>query len=262
MRYDDLPPEITELPQWVCVWNNSKIPMQAKTRKAASSTAPETWSTFDEAVRAVNDGVYDHIGFVFADNGIVGIDIDAGFDEDGFLSDLSLDCISHCQSYTELSRSGRGVHIFVKGSLPFKGKNNGTGVEIYRGSRYFITTGKKLIYPMIIENQQGIDYIVDKYFKDTPKDGESIGNSNNRIYTPKYEIQVEGKISITPRYPEIPAGMRNISLTSLAGQMHSQGYSKEQIHQELQKANAQACRPPLSGYEVECIVNSVTRYRR
>ena len=101
MRYDALPPEILTLNQWVNVWNNSKIPMQSTQSVAASSSNPDTWSDFHTAKDAVERGIYDHLGFVFADNGIVGIDIDAGFDEDGFLSELSVDCMRAAQSYTE-----------------------------------------------------------------------------------------------------------------------------------------------------------------
>lgn len=144
MRYANLPPDIIAIPQWVCVWNGSKIPMKANERKGASSVNPETWCDFETAQKAVSDGIYDHIGFVFNNNGIVGIDIDCGFDEDGFLSETSIDIMRACRSYTEKSRSGRGVHILLKGDLPFKGKNNGNGVEIYKSSRYFIVTGEKL----------------------------------------------------------------------------------------------------------------------
>ena len=53
MRYDSIPPELTALPQWVCAWENSKIPMQAKIKKGASSVLPDTWSTYEEAKAAV-----------------------------------------------------------------------------------------------------------------------------------------------------------------------------------------------------------------
>ena len=43
MRYDNLPPELTEIPQWVCAWNGSKIPMRAYELKAASAVKPESW---------------------------------------------------------------------------------------------------------------------------------------------------------------------------------------------------------------------------
>lgn len=261
MRYDTIPAELISLPQWVCAWNRSKVPMQAKIRKAASSINPETWCDFETAVLAVADKKYDHIGFVFADNGIVGIDIDAGFDEDGFLSDLSIDIMRHCRSYTEKSRSGRGVHVFVKGSLPFTGRNNRAGVEIYKSCRYFITTGERLIYDTIIENQEAIDYVVEKYFPEIEKDNADSNNSQ-RIYSPVYPKPENGKVVVAPYYPPIPQGMRNLSLTSLAGQLHNQGYTKRKLYQELLRANEAACNPPLPVGEVQTIVNSVTKYRR
>lgn len=261
MKYDKLPPEITALPQWVCVWNGSKIPMKATEKRGASSVNPETWCSFDVAEKAVQDGVYDHLGFVFNDNGIVGIDIDCGFDDSGFLSDVSIDIMKTCQSYTEKSRSGRGVHILLKGNLPFNGKNNGDGVEIYKSRRYFIVTGEKLIYDNIIENQEAIDYIVAKYFPDVVKDSDSSYNAQ-RIYSPIYAKPKDGKISLRPQYPPIPSGMRNISLTSLAGQLHNQGYTKKDIYQELLHVNQVACSPPLSTLEIQTIVESVARYRR
>jgi hypothetical protein len=261
MRYANLPPEITALPQWVCVWNGSKIPMQAREKKGASSVNPETWCDFHTAETAVNNGIYDHIGFVFNNNGIVGIDIDCGFDTDGFLSEVSIDIMRACRSYTERSRSGRGVHVLLKGKLPFKGKNNGNGVEIYESSRYFIVTGEKLIYDTMIANQDAIDYVIERYFPETVKESETPGYSQ-RIYSPVYDKPEKGKIALRPTYPPIPSGMRNLSLTSLAGQLHNQGYSKKEIYSELLYANKAACTPPLPESEVQTIVNSVSQYRR
>lgn len=259
--YEKIPPELKQKRYWVNVWNNSKIPMQTAQRKAASSVHPETWGTFEEAVQNVENGIYDGIGYVFCDDGLIGIDLDSGFDEDGFLSSLAADIVGQCQSYTERSRSGRGVHILVRGSLPFKGKNNREAVEIYKSSRYFIMTGKVLIFSKIIENQAAIDYVVEKYFPDAQK--ESSGNATpQRIYSPIYRRPENGKLMLKPEYPVITTGSRNLSLTSLAGQLHNQGYSKADIYKELLYANSVACQPPLPQSEVELIVNSVTRYRR
>ena len=244
MRYDTIPTELTQLPQWVCAWKNSKIPMQAKFKKGASSVSPDTWSTYEEAKAAVERGAYDYLGFVFNNNGIIGIDVDCGYDEDGFLSEASIDIMRACRSYTEQSRSGRGIHIYLKGELPFKGKNNRAGVEIYRSSRFFIVTGEKLIYDHITENQEAIDYVVKKYFPEAEKENTGTGLTN-RIYSPCYSKPEKGKISIQPTYPPIPQGMRNLSLTSLAGQLHNQGYKKQEIYKELLKANQAACKPPL-----------------
>lgn len=260
MRYENLPQELKQEKAWVNVWNSSKVPMQSTVRKAASSVLPDTWSSFEDAEKAVLSGAYDGLGYVFHDTGLVGIDIDAGF-TDGFLSELAVDIVGRCQSYTEKSRSGRGVHVLLKGFLPFKGKNNRNGVEIYRNSRYFIMTGNVLVFSEIIENQEAIDYIVAKYFPEAQK--ESTGcSAPQRIYSPVYPRPENGKIALKPEYPPITTGSRNLSLTSLAGQLHNQGYSKADIYRELLFANQQACKPPLPRSEVESIVNSVTRYRR
>lgn len=257
----NIPEELQNLNQWVCSHQDSKVPMMATSPFAASSTDARTWSTFREALMSVECGNYDNVGFVFNDNGIVGIDIDTGFDEDGFPTEIASEIITLCNSYTETSRSGRGFHILLKGTLPFKGKNNLEGVEIYKQSRYFIMTGNVFLgKDTIIENQEAIDKIVEKYFSNEPK----VSNNKpyaDRIYTPQWSKNC-GKIKLRPTYPEIPDGCRNICLTSLAGMLHNQGYNARQIYNELVYCNKVACKPMLQRYEIETIVKSVTRYKR
>ena len=258
--FDRIPQELRELRQWVVVRADSKIPLNARTGFPASSSNPFSWSSFEDARLAVASGFADNIGFVFRDNGIVGIDIDKGFRFDGEWTPEAVDIIQKCQSYTEVSRSGRGFHILVKGSLPFKGKNNRNGIEIYRDARYFIMTGDVGQYTEIIENQEAIDYVVKKYFPDTER--ESRAGTQTRVYCPKWEKPEGERIRLRPVYPRIPEGCRNICLTSLAGILHSQGYEPQQIFDELCYANLAACNPPLDEGEVESIVRSVIRYRR
>lgn len=260
-QYEHIPQALKELDQWVCVHADSKVPMKSFEREAASSTDPDTWSPFATAVQAVADGHYDNIGFVFNDNGFVGIDVDIGYDEDGFLTPVAADILGKCQSYTERSRSGRGFHILLKGTLPFKGRNNLNGVEIYRSSRYFIMTGDVIVYHTLRENQEAIDYVVEKYFPEVKRD-ENSKPMDNRVYTPIWEKPVGSRIKLRPVYPRIPNGCRNICLTSLAGMLHNQGYSKAQIYDELIYCNTVACDPELPRNELQTIVNSVTRYKR
>lgn len=260
MNLNNIPDELKILPQWVCTKGSSKVPMCATLTLPASSTCRKTWDSFDIAKQAVENGFYDYVGFVFNDNGIVGIDIDDGYSEDGFMSELAADIIGKCESYTEKSKSGRGFHILLRGDLPFKGKNNLKGVEVYKTARYFIMTGDILIYHNIVENQDAIDYVVDKYFPEM-RTGVSNRVTSNRIYTPRWERPAE-KISLRPVYYPIPNGTRNISLTSIAGQWHNMGYSKDDIYRELLYVNSVACHPPLDINEIQSIVNSVTRYKR
>jgi hypothetical protein len=228
----------------------------------ASSTNPDTWSSFEDAVEAVREGYYDHIGFVFNDNGIVGIDIDDGYDSDGSISTIAYDIIGKCCAYTEASKSGRGFHVFVKGDIPFKGKNNLAGVEVYKTARFFIVTGDIVVpWTAIPENQGALDTIIEKYFPETRE--RKTTSVTPRIYNPEWN-HTKGckRIRVKPNYPVIPDGCRNICLTSLAGMMHSIGYTKGQIYRELQYANSTACKPPLLDSELRCICNSVTRYQR
>ena len=260
-RFENIPDELKQLTQWVCTQNESKVPMRAYAREPASSTNSQTWATFDAACGAVSKGFYDYCGFVFADNGYVGIDIDEGYDQDGFISPLAAEIIRTCQSYTEKSKSGRGFHILLRGTLPFKGKNNLAGVEIYKTARYFIMTGEALVYRNIKENQEAIDYVVKKFFSDTREKTEN-REFNNRIYSPIWEHPENNRIKLRPIYPRIPDGCRNISLTSLAGGLHNLGYNKKQIYNELLRVNNIACDPPLDKNELQIICNSITRYKR
>lgn len=260
MNLNNIPVALKNLRQWVCTRGDSKVPMKAYEDGAASSTNDETWSSFNMARTSVENGYNNYVGFVFNDNGIVGIDIDDGYDEDGLMSELAADIIGMCGSYTEKSKSGRGFHILLYGDIPFKGKNNLKGVEIYKASRFFIMTGDTLIYRDMVENQEAIDYILEKYFPEM-REGESNRTVSNRIYTPIW-VKTEGKIGLRPEYPPIPDGTRNISLTSVAGQWHCLGYSREEIYRELLYVNSVACKPPLDTYEIQCIANSVTRYKR
>lgn len=260
-HYENIPEELKNLEQWVCTHDGSKVPMKAFEHEAASSTNPETWSDFSTALEVVEKGYYDYCGFVFNDNGFVGIDIDDGYDEYGLMNPLSADIIGKCKSYTEKSKSGRGFHILLKGNLPFKGKNNLTGVEIYKAARFFIMTGNTLLYNNIVENQEAIDYVVEKYFPEQ-RDSKTQAACGSRIYSPVWEIPKNNRIKLRPTYPSIPAGSRNICLTSLAGMLHNIGYSKQQIYDELIYANKVACDPSLEKNELQTICNSVTRYKR
>lgn len=261
MMYDNIPEELRKLDQWVCANADSKVPMQANRPFPASSTNPNTWATFEDARRAVKEGYYDYIGFVFNDNGIVGIDLDDAI-EYGIMSPLAREICDICYSYAEVSKSGKGIHIFVKGDIPFKGKNNLAGVEMYKSARFFIMTGDAYgRTDDIRHNQVALDKIVERYFPETRE--RKTATVTPRIYNPEWDSPKGSKrVKIRPNYPVIPDGCRNICLTSLAGMMHSIGYTKGQIYRELQYANNTACRPPLLDGELRTICNSVTRYRR
>ena len=119
-----------------------KRPINPGTGKPASVTNPNDWGSFDSAVRRLKKGGVDGIGFVFTeDDPYVGIDLDGCRDvKTGRIKPRAQKIIDRFDSYTEVSPSGTGIHIIVKGRLPGKGINTGK-IEIYDKGRYFTITG-------------------------------------------------------------------------------------------------------------------------
>lgn len=263
MNYENIPNDLKLLDQWVNVKNDSKIPICPFADFSASASDPKTWGTFEETIENIDQKLFEYAGFVFSSSDdFIGIDIDAGKDSDGFISELACDCIGLCQSYTELSKSGRGFHIIVKGKLPFKGKNNQNGLEIYQSNRYFVMTGETFLYDTIVENQSAIDTILEKYFSDTTERTCSTHIITNRFYTPIWNYDKHsGKLPLKPQYPEIKKGSRNQALASLAGTLHTQNYTKKQIKSTLSYVNSVACEKPLIEDEINQIVKSITKYK-
>ena len=109
----------------------------------ASTTNPATWGRFDDAFDAVSSGKADGVGVVLGD-GFIGIDIDHCRNaETGEITAAALALIRTLNSYTEISPSGTGVHIWVRGACPPGGLHR-HGVELYSQGRYFTITGHHL----------------------------------------------------------------------------------------------------------------------
>ena len=144
----NIPRELQALRQWVC-WRLverepgklTKVPYTPAGR-LASSTNRRTWSTFKQVCAAARG--FDGIGFVFTrDAGFVGIDLDKCRDpEAGETEPWALAIIDEVSSYTELSQSGRGWHIIVRGALAEQGRCRAGRVEMYDHARFFVMTGK------------------------------------------------------------------------------------------------------------------------
>ncbi|SDY93143.1 hypothetical protein SAMN05216564_11610 [Halopenitus persicus] len=89
----------------------------------------------------LNAGRADGIGFVFTDSDpIVGVDLDDCRDPDtGAIDEDAQDIIERLDSYTELSPSGTGYHVLLKGDLP-DGRNRRGDIELYDTARFFTVT--------------------------------------------------------------------------------------------------------------------------
>jgi putative DNA primase/helicase len=173
-----IPAELKALDQWL-VWRYfwlpdrehwDKPPLQACTLRAASTTNPRTWTTFAQALDAHQRHDLDGIGFVLTeDNGLVGVDLDHCRDADtGEIEPWALMIVKELDTYTEVSPSGTGLRLWIRGQLP-PGRRKKGNVEMYSGGRYLTITGCHVRdTPHIIESRQAaIDALHARVFAKT-----------------------------------------------------------------------------------------------
>ncbi len=153
------PEELKSLPQWV-MWKYQTIPGKPKPKKpplttngrAAAVDDPDTWSSYQQAKTALAaNGNFEGLGFML-DRGIVAIDLDNCLEEvDGVrrITKAARRVYELANSYTEISPSGKGLHIFLRGSLPEingqpqDGMKSAKG-EMYEARRYITVTGERV----------------------------------------------------------------------------------------------------------------------
>jgi putative DNA primase/helicase len=159
---ESIPEELKRLAQWVSWKKESvgtkvkKIPLDPEKGVFARVSDASTWSSFEKALHFYRSGGCDGIGFVFKeDDPYLGLDLDHCMDpQTGQIQPWAKEIIDKMESYTEVSPSGAGVHIFVKGKLPGL-KKKFQGVEIYDRGRFFTVTGHCLENtPNTIEERQ------------------------------------------------------------------------------------------------------------
>jgi putative DNA primase/helicase len=167
---DRIPVELKILRQWV-LWNYelrdgdwTKVPYQpSKPQLRAKADVPTTWSTFDKAWEAYQNGGFDGIGFEFsADDPFFGADVDKCL-KDGEVLEWSAPILNSLKTtYGETSPSGKGVKFIARGKLPGETgtRRNGFGpdgsgaLELYDHGRFFTITGDRFgdgIFPFDLQ---------------------------------------------------------------------------------------------------------------
>jgi len=156
-----IPQEMRKSKQWFlwrAKWDEkgqrwSKIPYRAVGGGKAATNDPQTWTTFEKALaRLRRPGAWETgIGFVFAKKGgYCGIDLDHCRDPaTRIIHPKVRKIIQRLHSYTEVSPSGTGIHIYIKGPEKPLGRCKTKGgwggdIEIYQGVRFFCVTGNRL----------------------------------------------------------------------------------------------------------------------
>ena len=172
-NFDTIPVEIKTSPNWVN-WQleeregkNTKIPYQVNGKKA-DTTNSDTWADYYSVEKA--SSAFSGIGYVLTESsGIIGIDWDHVRDSDtGEWKQEVLQEIKSCNSYAELSQSGTGAHVLIKGNIPGERRRTGN-IEMYSKSRFFVVTGQHIEgTPLEIKkDQEAINRLYNKHFEGT-----------------------------------------------------------------------------------------------
>jgi putative DNA primase/helicase len=219
---DNIPPELKEMKIWAC-WKSvpnsdkdkpDKMPMSYQINpitgleevKVASCNNPNTWMTFEDAVKLkkANRSIK---GFQVAllhtppttnEDRLIGVDMDKAFLPDGSINSEYLEWIAKFNTYFELS-PGDGVRGFCFGHFPTYGGKHCGNIEIYQNGKWMTITGQKLSgSPAIINNsQETIEVFRSQYFKTFNEVDDSDLPVSNRIFTDEEIINILKTHSVT-----------------------------------------------------------------
>lgn len=173
MSYSTTPADMVRLPNWVA--RRGKIPYGINGKPAKSNT-PSTWSTLQKVQDFLKGAppAYTGLGFVLErKNKIVCVDLDHCL-VDGKPNRTATKVLEKIQTYTEISQSGTGLHLFGRGTMPKSSVklkspfDDSTRIEMYAGlddkgqhARFIAFTadiykGRKTLNDI----QEGVDWLL------------------------------------------------------------------------------------------------------
>ena len=149
------PAELRALNRWILfrlelnpeTGKYNKVPYQANGH-GASVTNSQHWTGFNICLETLEMSQqpniaskgFDGLGFVFNDDGMVGIDLDDVRDPvTGSIKEQAQEIINSIPGYKEVSISGTGVHIISRGKPQWIGRRqvDDFSLEVYQRARYF-----------------------------------------------------------------------------------------------------------------------------
>ena len=149
-----VPDEMKERPNWVVVkmwWDTAKerynkrpVNCNSDNGEYAESDNPETWTTFDNALKYLKEKGGTTIAYALdGKDNIACIDLDGCYDENGQPSTLAKEILSKCgKTYIEKSVSGNGLHIFGKtNGMNIRSFSKDGDLEFYQKEHFIVMTG-------------------------------------------------------------------------------------------------------------------------
>ncbi len=245
-----VPDDLVELDSWV-LWRyevrggkKTKVPYAVTGRKA-SSINPQDWSAFETVMNVWSryPNGYSGIGFVFSKSDpFAGIDLDDAIQEAGELKQWAAGIVERfADTYMEISPSGRGLKIWIRGSLPdnvpgAKVAQADGGIEIYDRGRYFTVTGRVF---------RGAPLQIEDHSKDLLA---LYGHMTaDRKHAWPVQPQTDGRI---------PYGQQHNTLVSIAGTLRRRRVCDAAIEACLLAIAKHQCERPMEPDHISRIVRS------
>ena len=153
---NNIPDELKKIPNFV-LWRleivngiDTKVPYNPHNGYHASIKNPLTWSTWEHCITILPQTDMTGIGFVITPElGLTCLDIDdpyklktdgtPKFSNPEELQQRQINIVKTFDSYSEISPSGKGLHIWIKGTVP-TGRDK-YSIGIYPHSRFLTMTG-------------------------------------------------------------------------------------------------------------------------
>lgn len=161
VAFDAIPEALRSRPQWL-LWKLEpngerkprKVPYYVDGRRRVGEQGSDDdrrrLAPLDRA-RSVYEagqaaGEWAGVGFAFLPgDDLIGVDIDDAITEDGEVQPDATAIVRACQSWTEVSQSGRGLHVYLRGSTDSHKVNAAggrIGLEVFCGRQFFVVTGR------------------------------------------------------------------------------------------------------------------------
>jgi archaellum biogenesis ATPase FlaH len=228
-----IPQELKAVKQWI-VWKENKRPYSAVTMSPQEWQKKDNWTTYNDALRVCREHGFTGIGFVFSFP-YVGIDLDRCIEDDGLMNSFSSEITKAVDTFTEYSRSGKGLHLYCKVTEPIKALKTDF-IEIYGEGRYFIATGKEFDAGQLEVTDQTV---------------------NIKGLIAKYGVVVKQTIEMAQAV-QVSAGGRNNRMTAEVGRMFNY-WDKATVHDMAHTLNQSICKPPLGDQELDTIIESMSK---
>lgn len=214
--------------------------------RLAANNRPDDWRGVDdveEMLVLTGDELFDGFGIVLTELAeIVFVDIDHCRDPlTGAIAPWVERIIRLLDSWTEISVSGTGIHVFARGRVR-KGLNDYLDgdprqkVELYSSGRFAYLTGH-VLHEAPVRAQQALVSLLASHLRPVGSRGLAGGDGPKPSRDPA----------------PIADGQRNDRLFRIARSLVNHGLRGEALARALLDVNQQRCVPPLSAFEVRTL---------